>query len=96
MSIKNKINSYSAVLDKKYGKRGTEQRKQFETEALDFYASQILLQNRKEAKLTQKELAIKTGIDKSYVSKIENGIVQPTVATFIKLINAMGKKLEIV
>ena len=96
MSTKNRINNYSKVLDQKYGEDGSPERKQFEKEALDFYASQIILQNRKEAKLTQQELAEKTGIDKSYVSRIETGAVQPTVATFIKMINAMGKSFEIV
>lgn len=96
MSTKNKINSYSAVLNKKYGKEGTPERTKFEMEALEFYASQIILQNRKECKLTQKELAAKTGIDKSYVSRIETGVVQPTVAMFIKIMNAMGKSLEVV
>lgn len=90
-----KIVDYDAVLDKKYGKVGTEERVKSETEALNFYASQIILQNRKECNLTQKELALRTGIDKSYVSRIETGVIQPTVATFIKIMNAMGKSLEI-
>lgn len=90
-----KIVDYDAVLDKKYGKVGTKERVKSETEALNFYASQIILQNRKECNLTQKELALRTGIDKSYVSRIETGVIQPTVATFIKIMNAMGKSLEI-
>ena len=45
-----KITDYSAILDEKFGKRGTTQRAQFEEEARAFYAAQILLQARKEAK----------------------------------------------
>ncbi len=96
MSTKSKINSYSKVLEMKYGKSGTPEREQFETEAMDFYASQLLLHNRKEAKLTQKELAERAGIDKSYISRIENGLVQPTFATFMRIINAMGRSIEVV
>ncbi len=97
MSTKNdKIRSYSAVLDKKYGKEGTPERRQFDIESFEFYASQIILQSRKEAKITQRELAEKANIDKSYVSRIERGTVQPTLTTFLRLINAMGKSLEII
>ncbi len=83
-------------LDKKYGKVGTPERKQFEMEALNFYASQIILHNRKEAKITQKELAERSGIDKSYISRIENGLIQPTFSTFVKIINAMGLSIQVV
>ncbi len=91
-----KLRNYSDILDQKYGKEGTPEREQFETKALDFYASQLLLHNRKESKITQKELAEKSGIDKSYISRIETGLIQPTFSTFLKLINAMGKQIEIV
>ncbi len=83
-------------LEAQYGKVGSPEREQFETEALDFYAAQIILHNRKEAKITQKELAEMSGIDKSYISRIENGLIQPTFSTFMKIINAMGRSIEIV
>lgn len=90
-----KIKSYNSILEQKYGKVGTKERVEFEREALDFYASQVLLHSRKEAHLTQKQLAEKTGIDKSYISRVENGLVQPSVGTFMKLLKAMGMKVEI-
>lgn len=96
MNSKSEISSYSAILDKKYGKAGTPKRKEFDEEALFFYASQIILQGRKQAHLTQKQLAQKAGIDESYISRIETGIIQPTVATFVKILHAMGKQLEVV
>lgn len=96
MSTKSKINSYSKVLEKQYGKVGTPEREQFEMEALDFYASQIILHNRKESKITQKELAERSGIDKSYISRVENGLIQPSFSTFMKLIKAMGLSIEVV
>ncbi|MBS9774646.1 MAG: helix-turn-helix transcriptional regulator [Tenacibaculum sp.] len=96
MSVKSKIKSYSKVLEDEFGKIGTPKREKHEAEALDFYASQILLHNRKESKITQKELAKKSGVDKTYISRIETGAIQPTFSTFMKLINAMGKQVEIV
>ena len=90
-----KIEDYDLVLDAKYGKAGTPQRVQFENEAKAFYASQILLQARKEAKMTQTELAEKAGTTKSYISKIENGLIEPGVGLFFRLINSLGLRIDI-
>lgn len=91
----NKITDYSAILNEKYGKRGTVSREEFEQEARAFYASQILLQARKEAKITQSELARRVGTTKSYISKIENGVLEPGVGLFFRLITAMGLRIDI-
>lgn len=90
-----KIEDYDLVLDEKYGKEGTPQRVQFENEAKAFYASQILLQARKEAKMTQTELAEKVGTTKSYISKIENGLIEPGVGLFFRLVNSLGLRIDI-
>ena len=90
-----KIEDYDLVLDAKYGKEGTPQRAQFEEEAKAFYASQLLLQARKEVKMTQSELAQRAGTTKSYISKIENGMIEPGVGLFFRLINAMGLRIDI-
>ena len=75
----NKIKNYSEVLDKKYGLDGTAQRAKFEQNAYDFYSGLVLHQARKEAKVTQSELALRTGTTKSYISRIENGSISPNL-----------------
>lgn len=90
-----KITDYSAILDEKFGKRGTASREEFGEEARAFYASQVLLQARKEAKITQSELAKRVGTTKSYISKIENGVIEPGVGLFFRLITAMGMRIDI-
>lgn len=95
MQRNNNITDYDAVLDARYGKEGSAERVQFEEEAKAFYAAQILLQARKEAKVTQSELAQRVGITKSYVSKIENGAVEPGVGLFFRLISALGLRIDI-
>lgn len=90
-----KTTNYSAIIDEKFGKRGTPEREQFEDEAKAFYASQILLQARKEAKVTQSELAQRVGTTKSYISKIENGAIEPSVGLFFRLVNALGLRIDI-
>jgi len=76
MSTNNhQVVDYDSVLDAKFGKMGSLERVKHEEEARAFYAAQILLQARKEAKLTQSELAKRVGTTKSYISKIENGVI---------------------
>ena len=91
-----KIRNYSDVLATKYGAYGTPERAKFDEEAYAFYTSQILLDTRKEARLTQKELAKRLGVDKSYISRIEKGITVPSVATFYRIASALGRSVELV
>ena len=90
------INDYSAVLERKYGKEGTAERAKFDEEAYSFYTSQILLDARKEAKVTQSELADRINVTKSYISRIEKGVMTPSVATFYRIMNALGMRVEVV
>lgn len=91
-----KIEDYDVILDSRYGAEGTESRNAFEEEARAFYASQILLEARKEVGLTQAELAKRVGTSKSYISKLETGSVEPSVGFFYRIISALGLRVEIV
>ncbi|MCL2019122.1 MAG: helix-turn-helix domain-containing protein [Oscillospiraceae bacterium] len=50
---------------------------------------------RIEKNLTQKELAEKTGIRQSNISRIENGNCSPTIATLQQIATGVGKTLHI-
>ena len=50
---------------------------------------------RMEQNLTQKELAERTGIRQSNISRIENGNCSPTIATLQQIANGVGKTLHI-
>lgn len=63
--------------------------------AWEEYNAQILLDARKNARLTQAELAKRIGADKGYISRIERGITVPTVATLYKIAAAMGLTVEL-
>jgi DNA-binding XRE family transcriptional regulator len=91
-----KIVYYDLVLDAKFSKVGTPERAQAEEAAFSFYSGQILQNARKEAKVTQEELARRTNTPKSYISKVENGVVTPSVGVFYRFINALGLSVEIV
>ena len=71
-NIRNAKN-FDELLDIKYGKTGTEKRDNFEEKAQYFVISEILKEARKEANMTQKQLAEKVGTKKSYISRLENG-----------------------
>ena len=90
------ITDYDIVLDQKFGKEGTPERIKAEEGALSFYSGQILLDARKEAKVTQSELARRINSTKSYISKVENGAIIPSVGAFYRIINALGMRVEIV
>ena len=90
------ITNISEQLEKEFGAHGTPERAKFDEEAYAFYTSQILLETRKEARLTQVELAKRIGADKSYISRIEKGITVPSVATFYRIVAALGRSIEVV
>ena len=91
-----KIVDYGAVLDAEFGKEGTPERIKAEEEAYAFYSGQILKDARRETKVTQEELARRTSTTKSYISKIENGVIVPSVGAFYRIINALGLRVEVV
>jgi transcriptional regulator with XRE-family HTH domain len=61
-----------------------------------FIISEMLKEARKEANITQEELAQKTGTKKSYISRIERGKSDIQISTYYKLIEiGLGKNLNI-
>ncbi len=89
------IVDYDAVLDAKFGKEGTPERAHAEEAAYSIYSGQILQEARKEAKVTQAELAECMQTTKSYISKIENGVNTPSVGVFYRIIAALGMRVEV-
>ena len=49
----------------------------------------ILREAREKAGLTQEQLAFQAGVDRTYVSQLENDKKSPTVATLFRLCSAM-------
>ena len=86
---------YDTVLDAKFGKRGRQSRIEAEEKAYAFYTGQIIEQARKEAKMTQTELAEKLGSSKSYISRVETGRTEPKVSTFYRIMSALGLSVEL-
>jgi transcriptional regulator with XRE-family HTH domain len=45
----------------------------------------VLQQRRRQARLTQEQLALEAGVQRTYVSMIERGVNQPTITVIFKL-----------
>ena len=81
----NEINTFDQLLDVEHGELGTNKRNAYEQNAQMFIVSEMLKEARKEANLTQEELARITGTKKSYISKIENAKGNIQLSTLIRI-----------
>jgi len=92
----NNIKTFDEHLDQRYGKIGTEKRTNFEIKAKAFAIGEILREARKQAHMTQEELAKKTGTRKSFISRIENGHSDIQLSTLYRLVEiGFGKSLNL-
>lgn len=89
------IYDVSVELEREFGPKGSESRKMAEDKAWEEYNAQILFDARKNAGLTQQELADRIGVDKGYVSRIERGLITPSVSTIYRIAAAMGLTVEL-
>lgn len=88
--------NFDELLDIKYGKIGSEKRDEFEAKAQYFVISEMLKEARKEAKMTQEQLAEKVGMKKSYISRLENGKCDIQLSTLYKIFEfGLGKKINL-
>lgn len=90
------VTNFEDLLIDKYGEKGTSKRDKFDSDSLAFRLGAMLKEARKDANLTQEELAKKTGTKKSYISRIERGLSDIQVSTYYKIIETgLGKHLNI-
>ncbi|SFU09312.1 Helix-turn-helix domain-containing protein [Algoriphagus locisalis] len=88
--------NFDELLDIQYGKIGTEKRDEFEEKAQYFVISEMLKQARKEANMTQEQLANKVGTKKSYISRLENGKCDIQLSTLYRIFEfGLGKRVNL-
>lgn len=96
MKTKKNIKTFSQHLDERYGKVGSNKRSEFESKAQAFAIGEIIRMERKQANITQEELADRIGAKKSFISRIENGHTDIQLSTLYKLIElGLGLKLNL-
>ena len=70
-------------------------RKEYEALQPEHAVVQAIIDARKNAGLTQKELSERTGIAQGDISKLENGNANPSIRTLQRLAAAMGMTLKV-
>jgi len=88
------LHDAGAILDRKYGKRGTASRSAFEENAFAAYYSEILKERRKDLKMTQQQLADKIGKERSYIAHLERGKTDMQLSSFVRITDALGITLN--
>jgi len=90
------VTDFEDLLIEKYGEKGTPSRDKYDADSLAFRLGIMLKEARKESQITQEELAERTGTNKSYISRIEQGQSDIQISTYYKLIElGLGKHLNI-
>jgi ribosome-binding protein aMBF1 (putative translation factor) len=92
---KTELIDYSAILTEEFGEIGSATREKAIEEAWEDYNAQILHDARKNARLSQAQLAERIGADKGYISRVERGLIVPSIAMFYKIAAAMGLSVEL-
>ena len=70
-------------------------REEYESTKAEFEVTRALIEARISLNMTQKELAKRSGIRQSNISRIENGTCSPTIATLQSLAKGLGKELSV-
>lgn len=93
---KTDIKTFENLLTYEYGPKGTPARDEWERRAEAFRLGVMIRQARKAKKMTQKELAEKTGTKRTYISRIENDASDIRLSTLMRIVEmGLGGKLEI-
>lgn len=85
-----KKHTLAEMKDRYVGRQGSEERNRYEYKLKMDVLGHLIKAARKEKKMTQTELGDLIGIQKSQISKIENNIHNVTIATVMKVFNALN------
>ena len=75
--------------------KNPEFKEEWDSSKPEYELMRLLVLARSKNKMTQAELARKTGIRQSNISRIENGKCSPNLETLIKLAKGLNKKIQI-
>lgn len=75
--------------------KDAEFKKEWDAHEQEYQLMMLLVRARNEANITQSELAERTGLRQSNISRIEKGQVLPSIATLGRIAHGLGKELRI-
>jgi ribosome-binding protein aMBF1 (putative translation factor) len=90
------ITTFDEHLESRYGKIGSIKRTEFEIKAKAFAIGEVIKEERRLSKMTQEQLAQKTGTKKSFISRIENGHSDIQLSTLYRILElGLGRKITL-
>jgi len=96
MKANKNLTSLSQFVDKEYGVKGTEKRDKLEAEYEAFKLGVLIQQARQEKGMTQEEVAVLAGTNKSYISKLEKDLKDIRFSILQRIIkDGLGGHLEL-
>lgn len=87
------MSDFHKLLEKEL--QNPEFKKEWDALEPEFNMIQAMIDARKNNNMTQKELAERTGIDQSDISKIERGVANPSLSTLKRLAEGMDTVLRL-
>jgi transcriptional regulator with XRE-family HTH domain len=82
--------------------RADAERRAFQEDPEAFYkahaghiVAKLVLQLRRDLNLTQEQLAARSGLNRSYIARLESGDANPTITTLLRVLGASEQTLEI-
>lgn len=89
-----KTYTLAEMKDKYIGKVGTTERDEYEYELRMTILGTMIKTARQERNLTQEELGKLVGVQKSQISKLENGANSATIDTILKVFKALKAEIN--
>ena len=91
-----KFDDYIREIEHKARANGPESIARWEAFNAHYAMAREIRELRRSHKLTQKQLAAKSGIDQSEISRIERGQTNPTTTTLTALLAPLGARLSVI
>ena len=90
------LKNFDELLDENYGVLGTPTRDEYQRGFENFKIGVLIELERERQELTQEELARRCSTNKSYISRIENGVNDIRLSTLMRIIEqGLGGKMRI-
>jgi HTH-type transcriptional regulator/antitoxin HipB len=96
MKKKTAPTNFNELLNQEYGPVGSHARNEYDRHYQAFKLGVLIREARKNAKMTQHDLAERTGTKRTYISRIENDASDIRLSTLMRIVEVgLGGKLEI-
>ena len=94
--MEKKLKKYSLdeIKDEFIGKQGSAEREDYEYELRMEVLGELIKKTRLERNMTQEELGELVGVQKAQISRLENNTGNVTLATILKVFNALQAKIK--